>query len=275
MSIAFRICACLLAISAISHATAQGYRVEGQVYRIEQMPATGRTVETRLSSSVTLFHKGRVYDYVESADEVIIFEPTARRFTILNTARELATNADFDEIRHLMASRRKESERYLHELRQSSGGHASKVARSLQFQLAPFFDAQFNSASGLLVLSSPSCTYRVQTHSWEDTDQVLEYLNYTDWISQLNSVLHPLNLFPEPRMLLNKKLRDLRRMPTSVNLDLGFEQPQILRADHKFIAELTSDDRHLIHIWDSAAKGESLRRLSLRSYQEAILVSQR
>ncbi len=275
MSIAFRICACLLVINGLSYATAQGYRVEGQIYRIQQTPANGRTVETRLSASVTLFHKGRVYDYVESADEVIIFEPTARRFTILNTARELATNADFDEIRHLVASRRKESERYLHELIQSSSSNADKVARSLEFQLAPSFDTKFDSASGRLILSSPSWTYRVQTHSWEDTDQVLEYLNYADWISQLNSVLSPLNLFPEPRMLLNKKLRDLKRMPTSVTLDLSSEQSRTLRADHKFIAQLTSDDRHLIHVWDSAAKGESLRRLSLRGYQEAILVSHR
>ena len=91
-----RLTACLLTLLGSSSAFAQGYRVEGQVYRVAPSNEDGQVNETRLSSSVTLFHNGRVYDYVESADEVIIFEPTARRFTILNTARELVTTADFD-----------------------------------------------------------------------------------------------------------------------------------------------------------------------------------
>lgn len=275
MSYVSRMCVSLLVLSGLSQAVAQGYRVEGQVYRVERSPANGRNVETRLFSSVTLFHKGRVYDYVESAEEVIIFEPTGRRFTILNTARELVTSADFDEIRHLMASRRRESERYLQELRRSNRRDADDVARSLEFQLAPSFDTKFNSSGGLLTLSSPSWTYRVQTHSWEDEDQVREYLNYADWISQLNSVLDPMNLIPEPRLLLNQQLRKLKRLPTSVTLDLNFERSRILRANHKFIDGLTSDDRHLIQVWDTAAKGDSVNRLSLRRYQEAVLVSLR
>ena len=119
MMYAIRVFTCLLVVNGLSSALAQGLRVEAQVYRIDRDPANGRVAETRLSNSVTFFHSGRVYDYVESADEVIIFEPTARRFTILNTARELVTTADFDEIKHMMEFRRTESKRYLQEFRES------------------------------------------------------------------------------------------------------------------------------------------------------------
>lgn len=275
MSIACRICACLLFAAEFSAATAQGFRVEGQVYRIDQSSTSGRAAEIRLASSVTLFHKGNVYDYEESADEVIIFEPTARRFTILNTARGLRTNADFDEIGHLMDSRRIESKRYLQELRQTAQRGADKVVRSLEFELAPSFRTEFDATGGVLKLNSDSWKYRVETHAWEDADQVREYLVYADWISQLNSVLHPDSRFPEPRILLNKKLRELNRVPTSVTRDLRPSQPLILRADHKFIADLSPDDRRLIRVWNALAKDSSLSQLSLRSYQEAVLVSQR
>lgn len=275
MSFACRALTCLLVLSAFAEATAQGYRVEGHVYQIETPQAGKRPAETRLSSSVTLFHNGRVYDYVESADEVIIYEPTARRFTILNTAREIVTTADFDEIRHLMASRREESNKYLQELSQTGRPEVTGVIRSLKFQLEPSFDVEFDSSTGVLTMNSDSWKYRVRTHTWQDADQVQEYLIYADWISQLNYVLHPASMFPEPRMALNTKLKELARMPTSVQLDLRPHESLFLRADHKFIPELTANDRHLIQVWDAAARDDSLRRLSLRRYQEAVLVSQR
>lgn len=275
MNLAVRLPACLLVLTASASLYAQGYRVEGQIYRIDNPDPAGHGTETRLSSSVTLFHNGRVYDYVESADEVIIFEPTARRFTILNTARELVTNADFDEIRHLMTSRRKESHQYLKELAQSGRQDADRISRNLQFQLAPKFQTEFDAAGGQLTMTSDAWKYRVRTHAWQDADQIEEYLEYADWIAQLNYILHPSSMFPEPRMELNRKLRELHRMPTSVVLDLNPQEPLMLRADHKFIAQLTADDRHLIQVWDAAVRTDSLRRLSLRRYQEAVLVSQR
>ncbi len=266
---------CLLAVNGLSSAVAQGFRVEGHVYRIDQALEAGRLDETRISSSVTLFHNGRVYDYVEAADEVIIFEPTARRFTILNTARELVTTADFDEIHHMMDARRTESKRYLQELNRLTEPDTDRITSSLQFQLDPEFDTQFNSDSGLLTMTSTSWKYRVQTHTWPDADQVKEYLLYADWISQLNYVLHPSSRFPEPRVLLNRQLRELNRIPTSVMRDLYPHERLKLRAEHKFIADLTPNDRHLVQVWDSAARGSSVRRLSLRGYQETVLLSQR
>ena len=37
-----------------------------------------------LVRSLMLFHAGKVYDYIDSANEVTMFEPVHRRFTILN-----------------------------------------------------------------------------------------------------------------------------------------------------------------------------------------------
>ncbi|MCH2200947.1 MAG: hypothetical protein MK102_03180 [Fuerstiella sp.] len=275
MSLVCRIFVCLLLIQRLSSVSAQGLRVETQVYSIAQTSADSRAVETHLSSSVTLLHNGLVYDYVEAADEVIILNPSVRTFTILNTAREIRTGGRFEEIKHLMDSHRKESKRYLHELTRSTQRDAAEVARSLQFQLKPAFDTKFDAKNGLLEMTSDSWKYRVQTHSWDDLDQVAEYLKYADMISRLNFVLHPESMFPEPRRLLNDELRKRERLPTSVVRDLRPEQSLILRASHKFIAGLNSADLHLIQVWDSAARDASQRSLPLRSYQEVVLLSKR
>lgn len=275
MSHVCRIFFCLFVICRVSAAPAQGLRVETQVYRIAQGAANGGAVESRLSSSVTLFQNGTVYDYVEAADEVIILNSSAGMFTILNTAREIRTEGHFEEIQHLMDSYRKESKRYLHELTRSTQSDAAKVVRSLQFQLDPSFETGFDVKTGLLQMTSDSWRYRVRTHRWDDLDQVAEYLKYADLISRLNYVLHPESMFPEPRRLLNDELRRHERLPTHVFRELNAEQSVTLRASHKFIAGLNPDDLHLIQVWDSAARDTSQRSLPLRRYQEAVLLSQR
>lgn len=54
-----------------------------------------------LSKSMTLFHAGKVYDYLESAEETVIHEPAQSRF-LVNRRHNLATEITHDEIRRYL-----------------------------------------------------------------------------------------------------------------------------------------------------------------------------
>lgn len=251
---------------------AQGLRISTHVYDISK--AETRTPAQIVSSSLSLVHNGRVYDYVDSADEVIIFDVVEKRFTILNESRGMSTRITFDEIRHLMDSRQPRTSEYLKELSATPDPEAKKIADSIRFQLNPKFSQTFDPMKGMLVMSSPSFTYRVETRKWNDPMQVEKYLTYADWTAQLNSILHPGSLFPEPRMALNKALRELKdRMPISVELDRRPAEPMRLRAEHQLTQKVTSDDHQRIARWEDILSSGSVKDVSFRAYQQATLLS--
>ena len=55
-----------------------------------------------VARSLTLFHAGKVYDYVEAAKELTIFEPAHHRFTLLSERRRVATEVTQDEVRQFL-----------------------------------------------------------------------------------------------------------------------------------------------------------------------------
>ena len=264
-----------LIMSIVSQKTgfAQGFRVSTHVYDLNSRDASNR--EQIVSSSLSLFHNGRVYDYVDTADEVVIFDPGQKKFTILNTARDLTTTLSFEEIRRHLDKRVPTVEQYILELSQQKNPAAAKIAKSLRFQLNPEFRPHYEPAYGKLSLSSDAWTYRVDTSSWDDADQVDRYLTYADWAARLNYVLHPNSLFPEPRIALNASLRELQgRIPVVVELDLSPAESLQLRAQHQFRKDLDDDDRRRIARWDQAVDSKSVKHLPFLSYQQTVLVSQ-
>ena len=86
-----------------------------------------------VSSSLSLCHNGRIYDYVDAADEVVIFDPVERRFTILNNSRGLSTTLTFDEIRHKLDSLEPRTTKYIQELRGAGTPAAERMADRLPF----------------------------------------------------------------------------------------------------------------------------------------------
>jgi hypothetical protein len=267
-------CGILIAVLVIVSSTclAQGMRISTHVYDIAK--ADSRSASQIVSSSLTLMHNGRVYDYVDAADEAVIFDSVEKRFTIINESRELTTRITFDEIRHLMSSREPRTGQYIAELLASEKPADRKLAESLKFQLAPKFSQTFDPMKGTLVLSSASFVYRVETRKWSDAPQVERYLTYADWTSQLNSILHPSSLFPEPRLALNKAIRELKdRLPVSVELDLRPAEQFRLRAEHQLTHKVSDDDHRRIARWEERLNSKSLKEVSFRAYQQAALIS--
>ncbi|MDA1230696.1 MAG: hypothetical protein O2856_07980 [Planctomycetota bacterium] len=248
----------------------QGLRISTHVYDLEKTASPGQMV----SSSLSLCHNGRIYDYVDAADEVVIFDPVERRFTILNNSRGLSTALTFDEIRHKMDSLEPRTTKYIQELRAAGTPKATRTADAIAFQLHPVFEQNFDSMKETLVLTSPAFTYRVETSKWDEADQVERYLVYADWTARLNFIIHPNSLLPEPRIALNEALRQLKnRMPVSVELDLRPNENLHLRAAHQLTRNLSADDHRRIAAWDANVKSKSLKEVPFLNYQQAVLVS--
>jgi len=97
-----------------------------------------------VSRSLTLFHAGKVYDYLDSMGEVIVLEPKHNRFTILNTSRHMAATVNFDEIKRMLKLREDETNRYIEELVSGGEDFSADAKRMLEFQMDPEFETDFD-----------------------------------------------------------------------------------------------------------------------------------
>lgn len=264
------LCLGIVASGMMAKSCAQGLRVSTSVYNAGQLDANGR--EPMVSGSISLFHAGKAYDYVEAVGEVVIYEPSENRFTLLNPGRSLYTIIRFEELNRLLAARAPRIEEYLAELRAAGAKNLNKAERNVRFQLNPEFDTKYDSGSGTLCLKGPSWTYVVSTRKWDDEDQLRKYIEYTDWTARMNYILHPSSLFPEPRLALNQAILQLKnRIPVTVQLSLMPDEPLTLRAEHRFTRGLSDQERRLINEWTNALTSGSLKELPFRQYQEKTL----
>ena len=84
-----------------------------------------------MARSLTLFHAGKVYDYMENIGmddigEVVILDPIHNRFVILNS-NYLATRVEFGELRQYLNVGEHEAELYLQELITSDDRQARRA----------------------------------------------------------------------------------------------------------------------------------------------------
>lgn len=252
--------------------SAQGLKVSTQVF--DASKSGGDKRGQLISSSLTLCHNGRVYDYVASADELVIYDPVQKQFTVLNRTRGLFTVVTFEEIRHHMETRTQKTQEYLAELIARGASGAEAEAEAINAQMQPDFRETWDPMRGQLTLVSAWLTYRVDTRKWEDQEQVERYLLWRDWTARLNSVLHPESLFPEPRLAVNDAVRrQSGRMPVVVEMDRRPMGTARLRAEHQLTVGLTADDQDRIARWEKLAKSDELQNVPLRRYQQESFLS--
>lgn len=265
--------AVLLTLCLTCPAFAQGLRVSATVKDAGRLDASGH--EEIVANNFSLFQSGRVYDYVEAAGEVVVFDRSEKHFIVLNIHRNVFTKVTFEELKRLLDARGPKTQQYIKTLKTQQSADAERVARMLTFQLNPKFETIYDSQSGALQLKAPSWKYSVSTEAWGDNEQLERYLEYTDWMAKLNCVLHPSSMFPEPRLALNAELRKLDgRVPVIVQLDLRPDERMTLRAEYQFVRNLNDHDQKLISQWNAAIKSPETRELPFRNYQETVLVSQ-
>ncbi len=223
-----------------------------------------------IARSLTLFHAGKVYDYMEDLGEVVVFEPVNNRFIIFN-GNYVATRVDHSELQQFLKVAQFESEKYLQELTLTSDRDGRSIAALLEFQLQPKFDEQYDPTLNRLSLTAGPMRYDVQTARIEEAYLQEQYLAYADSAARLNFVLHPQSAYPAPRLQLNDSLRQKGLLPVAVRLETQGDTRTVLRADHKFHWELQSSDKFHINKWERLLESDQLRWVSFREYQQQLL----
>ncbi len=249
---------------------AQQFRVYTRVLRVgidqpEEKPEV-------IARSLTLFHAGKVYDLVPAAGEVTIFEPAHERFIVFSARQMLATTVTFDEIRRLLDSARDETRNYAERLKERRDRESLTVVEPLLFQLSPKFNEKYDETENRLTLKSPRFNYAVECQYPEIPEALESYLSYADWAARLNHVLHPHSLYPEPRLKLNNALREHQRIPSKVELQVAFDRPLHLQAEHRFDWSLSADDRQSISHWEGLMKKSDMKVVSFREYQRSVIL---
>lgn len=267
-----------LSLASMTGAQAQELRIYTVTRDLTNQASDPMAKAPVISRSLTLFHAGKVYDYIDSLKEVTIFEPAHRRFTVLNEAAGHFAIITQDQVRRYLALAEDHAREISGQLVRNGQAEDRIAIEFLQFQLHPQFEASFVASAQQLKLQSPQFSYEVKTAAAPQPATVEAYLRYADAIVELNSVLHPQSFLPGPRLGLNQQLRVQGVLPTSVKRRADFGQPSELVADHEWKWSLTELDRQLIDLWESKISKGSVKELPFEQLQRAVLtgrVSQR
>ncbi len=263
---AIRLLVVVLSASLAGIASAQDLRVYTTVRNLTDK----RPNPPVLAESLTLFHGGRVYDYMENVGEVVIFEPLESKFTILGPDY-IGTTVTFAEIQQFLNKSRSEAERVLAEMQ--SDPSSKRLAAALRAQFSPKFSEQLRVDS--IKLAGESLIYDITTAPAPKDAAWEKYLDYADWAARLNFVLHPKSLYPDPRLEANNALRKARRLPVIVELAGRLDDREIrLRAEHRYGWELQSIDRQFIDQWNTRRDAKDVKWVAIHEYQ-SLLVSRK
>ena len=221
--------------------------------------------------SLMLFHAGKVYDYIEPAKEVTVYEPAHRRFTVLNPRRQLCSELTHDEIRQFLGLAEDEAQKRMTFVPEESSASSRKAMEFLRFQFHPDFASSFDPNRQQLTLTADHFQYVVEGFQPENPEVVAKYLQVADWMAQFNSVLHPQSLFPAPRLKLNQELKSRNLLPLTINLKAGTDPVLHLQAKHEWTWKFQKTDRQLIDGWDKQMRDSNLRKLPFREFQKEML----
>lgn len=230
-----------------------------------------KSQEQPIVKSLMLFHSGKIYDYIEPAREITVFEPALRRFTVLNRPLQIKCVLDQEEIRHFLGLAKSEAQRHLHQSLSDSESSNQKSLELLKFQLQPDFTVDFDAGKSQLTLNSPLVQYSCVGRVPKMPEIVENYLHVADWTAQINSVLHPQSPLPGPRMVLNQELRDRGLIPLSVELKIQSDSAIHLIAKHEWIWNLRETDRQMIADWERLMQDSTIRTVQFRQFQQEVL----
>ena len=248
---------------------AQEFRIYTRVYN-----EAGDKKTDSVGRSLTLFHAGKTYDYLDVVGEVVIFEPAARQFTVINSSHMMASVISFEELDKLVTESEQHVRKYLAKLKQSEEPALAQNLASIEFMLDPKFQESFDAKQKVLKLTHPQFSYTVKCERRDSPEVVAAYARYSEAMARLNYVLHPSALQPQPRLALCRALREKQCVPTEVNMQVRLSNALHLRAEHSISWELGKTDRELIQRWQSLLDSPSTKRVPFNQLQQTLLVDQ-
>jgi len=252
----------LLAAGFASETFAQEMRVYTTVKNLAA-PGPNEVV----ARSLTLFHAGKVYDYVDSAKEVTVYEPGLYRFTLLSERRSSQSEVAQSEVRQFLNLARQDAQKLLEKADDQFGPSQVRSLAWLKFQLRPDFSISFDKSKSELLLLGSNCRYEANGVAPPSVEVAAAYLRFADAVAELNSVLHPRALLPAPRLKLNEELRQRGLLPVTVELRAELDRPLWLQARHEWTWTFSSSDRELISKWEKELADPTVRKVPFRQYQ--------
>ncbi|MBI3464119.1 MAG: hypothetical protein HY000_13840 [Planctomycetes bacterium] len=242
-------------------------RIENRIYRDAPTPE---------SETLTLFHQGKAYDYIDALGEVTIFEPAGKCFVVFDPGRQLAAEVALDEIEQRQSRARAQTRSRLDELAKKTDETSQELVRLGRFLLEPQFNETYDDKAGALTFASPYLVYRIHAIRLPESaaspqDQqagdvggpdalaadaaapgaaspgrsaplAQQLRDYWDWHARLNQLLNPRSLPPQPRLAVNASLFRRKLVPTEVELSIHIGQAVRLRTTHEVGWQLSADD---------------------------------
>ncbi|HET6422822.1 MAG TPA: hypothetical protein VFG20_04010 [Planctomycetaceae bacterium] len=268
MSLARIVLVWCLCSTATSVAIGQELRVFTRTVDLSGLSPDQYAKAPIIARSITLFHAGKVYDYIDSAREVTIFEPVHRRFTILHEASGAVTSVSQDEVRRFLEMAEDEG---LQRIASGTRNGAGSKLDFLRFQLRPEFKIHVDEPASRVRMEHTLMQYEAECAAPPPGMMAKAYFDYADAIVQLNAVLHPQSIWPAPRLQLNDELRQREWLPRSVRRQINGPAPSDLRAEHEWEWKLNDHSRQMLAKWDRELREGSVRKLEFRQFQQEIL----
>jgi hypothetical protein len=232
-----RLFASIVAISVLSGGLLSAEAAEGQDFHVSNKIyfPEAKVPET----STTLFHAGRVYDFVETTGgatlETIVFDKTNDLIIILDPNRKMRTEITTGQVATQIGR--------LHE---AAKQHSNK--ESVRFQATPQFSERVDSKTGELTLDNKWMRYVVETEAPKNPFAAKQYNEFADWFAQTNALLNPPWL-PFPRLKLNEVLKKRQEIPLHIELTMkpeGRGKPYTIRSEHNVTWTLSTRDKQRI-----------------------------
>ena len=229
-------------------AHADDFRVDTEVYGDQGKEPTARTL--------TLFHRGAIYDFPATGNEVTIFAPKTARVVLLDTKRRVRTELTVDQLYDFSVR-----------LRDWAGKQEDGL---LKFTGAPKFDHQIDKDSGRVSFSSRWMTYEIRTRPATSEEMATQYRRFCDVYAHLNTLLNPGSLPPFGRLEVNRLLAQSGSLPTEIQLTFPparrFGDRELkLETRHRFRETLSDSD--LAKVEKAGQQNANYRVVSLAEFR--------
>lgn len=233
-------------------ASAQDFRIENEI----KSPGQKQT-----SSTVTIFHGNRVYDFIDNNGEITIFDPVNDRFLFVHPRLRLQSVLVASELRDRVDEFRRQE---------------SKVRDFSAFIRSPLFETSIDEDSGEMMFNSKWMLYRLETKALEDADIAKRYFDFCDWFCYLNFRTNPGASTPLARLTVNRSLRENNRFPEKLKLTIYpksnsglFPANETIECSSKLIFRLRKSDIERIDQLDKSL--ETYPRVDFSEYQKKVL----
>jgi hypothetical protein len=236
-------------------------------------PTKNESSEARsiVGRSLSLFHAGTVYDYLDSIGEVTVFDPACGGFWLVSPSRRKVAWASLTELQRLVDEDEERAATHCLKLATLSDHEHPIELNRTRFLLAPDFRETWDAERSQLRLNGSFCEYRVRCTPPQSPTFVEAYFRYADWTAKLNYLLHPRVLWPASRIRLNAVLRERRVLPIEVELAVTPRQEMRLCAKHSLSWTLESKDRAMIRDFEAMLQDKHFERISFRTFRRGTL----